>query len=709
MNALVRQLIPWGIFGFKKLNVNIVTKEYLQDIAFCSPLVKNNKKVQFYNIPCAFDIEVSSFYSNQLEKVAIMYEWTFGIYDTIIIGRTWEEFESFIEMFIECFELSENKHILCFVHNLAYEFQFLSKRFNWDKIFAVRQRKPVQAIYKGLEFRCSYILSGKSLAKLDLNKYKIDKLVGDLDYNLLRHSSTPLTKNEYMYCINDVLKVLAYIQEKIETGEDVTKIPLTKTGYVRNYCRKACFNSKNKRHYSNYRKLMHELEITSHEYELALKAFQGGFTHANAWYTGKVLYNVSSYDFTSSYPYVMVSETFPMTRGIKYTPKSIDDFLEKLQTHACIIELTIYDLECDFIFEHPISFSRCYNCSITNDNMIIDNGRVVRSDKITMTITEVDFQVYRKFYKFSHFELHNMYIYKKAYLPTNLVKAIVDLYEKKTVLKGVKGMELDYLLSKEYINSVYGMCVTNIIQPENVFDGIEWESVPVNIEEAIEKHNNSKKRFLFYLWGVYVTAYARKNLFTGIYECKEDYIYSDTDSLKVINIENHVDYFKAYNKNVEQKLKLASEHHKIPFEKFAPKTKNDEIKMLGVWDYEGQMDFKTLGAKRYMVRDKNGYNMTVSGLNKKVAVPYLLSKSIQENKSLFEMFNDDLYIPVGFTGKNTHTYIDEQRQGICTDYLGSMHEYNELSSIHMEACDYHLSLASQYVDFILGLREEERL
>ena len=63
-----------------------------------------------------------------------------------------------------------------------------------------------------------------------------------------------------------------------------------------------------------------------------------------------------------------------------------------------------------------------------------------------------------------------------------MVKAIIDLYEKKTVLKGVKGMELDYLLSKEYINSVFGMCVTNIIQPENVFDGTEWESVPVNIE-----------------------------------------------------------------------------------------------------------------------------------------------------------------------------------------------------------------------------------
>lgn len=48
----------------------------------------------------------------------------------------------------------------------------------------------------------------------DLQKYKVEKKVGDLDYNLVRTSSTPLTEQELGYCENDIRVVIAYIQEK---------------------------------------------------------------------------------------------------------------------------------------------------------------------------------------------------------------------------------------------------------------------------------------------------------------------------------------------------------------------------------------------------------------------------------------------------------------------------------------------------------------
>lgn len=55
--------------------------------------------------------------------------------------------------------------------------------------------------------------------------------------------------------------------------------------------------------------LMQELQITGmNEFNMLQRAFAGGFTHANAEYTDEIMYNVDSYDFTSSYPYVMIAE-----------------------------------------------------------------------------------------------------------------------------------------------------------------------------------------------------------------------------------------------------------------------------------------------------------------------------------------------------------------------------------------------------------------
>ena len=216
------------------------------------PTVRTNKKVTFYNIPCGFDIETSSFYVND-EKQAIMYEWTFGIgligndsFNTYITaGRTWEEFYYFINTvatWLECNPVS--RRLVCYVHNLPYEWQFIRKRFTWDKIFLIDDRKPVYAITDtGIEFRCSLKLSGKSLANTakDLMKYKTEKLSGELDYEKIRHSETPLTEREWAYCEHDVKVMLSYIQEKIEQDGDISRIPLTKTGYVRRYCKKCCF------------------------------------------------------------------------------------------------------------------------------------------------------------------------------------------------------------------------------------------------------------------------------------------------------------------------------------------------------------------------------------------------------------------------------------------------------------------------------------
>lgn len=213
------------------------------------PIITDNKKTRWYNVPASFDIETSSFYEGEKlpeNKRAIMYIWQFGINDLVTYGRTWEEFKIFLDVLSYSLNLSADLRLCVYVHNLPYEWQFIRKHFKWDKVFILDDRKPVKARFGGLEFRCSLKLSGgKSLEKVgkDLVNHKVEKKVGQLDYNLIRTPLTPLSELEMEYCEYDIRVVNAYIAEKIQQDGSIARIPLTNTGYVREYCRKACFRA----------------------------------------------------------------------------------------------------------------------------------------------------------------------------------------------------------------------------------------------------------------------------------------------------------------------------------------------------------------------------------------------------------------------------------------------------------------------------------
>ena len=220
----------------------------------------------------------------------------------------------------------------------------------------------------------------------------------------------------------------------------------------------------------------------------------------------------------------------------------------------------------------------------------------------------------------------------------------------------------------------------------------------------IEKYNRSWNRFLFYPWGVWVTAYARKNLFSGIYSIGSDYIYSDTDSIKCINIEEHTGYINRYNEMCERKLIKMCDHYSIPYTALLPETIKGIIKPLGVWDHETKEHkyerFKTLGSKRYMVYQNGKLSITVSGVNKKTAVPYLLETNSPEE--CFDIFNEGLFIPPDQTGKLTHCYIDKEYKGVVTDYNGIQYNYNAPSGIYLEPAGYDFDISMEYIQFLKG-------
>lgn len=677
---------------------------------------KNRRKVYYLNYPLSFDIETSSFYNNG-EKCVITYLWCFAVYDKIYYGRTWDDFMYFMNELVKGLQLSDTRIMVVYVHNLSYEFQFMRKLYDWDKVFALSERKVIYAkTVTGIEFRCSYLQTNSSLASLgEKLRRPIPKLVGELDYNILHTPETPLTKNELEYGFNDVLIVTQYIKECIEDEGTICNIPLTKTGYVRRHMKQACLYGDNAGdkyerldQYLRYRGLMQRLTLSTHEYMMLKRAFAGGFTHANIFYVGQTLKNVTSQDLTSSYPTVMVADLFPMSKGRKVVIDNEATFKKYIHKYCCLFDIRFYGIKNIFLNEAIISSSKCYELV----NPVKNNGRVESADILMTTITEQDFFTISKFYEWERYEIGDFYIYRRGYLPLPIVQTILDFYKAKTELKGLtddEGHELrEYSLKKEMLNSCYGMTVTDICRNEIIYDG-DWNTQCPDYDTVIEEYNNSRTRFLYYPWGVWVTAHARRNILEAIYNLGNDYIYSDTDSVKYLNESAHAEFFNDYNIRITKKLEKACKYHGLDPAEICPRNSKGVAKPMGVFTNETEGDlykrFKTLGAKRYMYEDnRHGISITVAGLGKKQGGQF-----VADQEEPFEFFNNNMYIPADNTGKLTHTYIDDVMEGECADYLGNRYHYKELSGIHLSPCDFSLSMTETFLKLLGGLFDDDEI
>jgi hypothetical protein len=437
--------------------------------------------------------------------------------------------------------------------------------------------------------------------------------------------------------------------------------------------------------------------------------------------------NVDSIDFTSSYPAVMLMEQFPMNKGERIDCSAISDeeLINYLNNYCCVFMIEIWGLRETFVDEHYLSKSKCH----TIEGEVVDNGRVVSADHLITTITNVDLDIMLEVYDWDDMKISNLIAYERDYLPKEIIECILKFYGDKTKLKGVQGKETEYLHGKGMLNSMYGMAVTDIMNNMIEYcDGADdWGSMPVDKEEVIKKYNRSKNRFLSYAWGIFVTAYARRNLWTGILEfgSTHDYLYADTDSNKVLHIQDHMDYINEYDAEVERKLRACATHYNLDFELFQPSTIKGVKKMIGVWDWETENNqykrFKTLGAKRYMEEDNDGLTITIAGVSKKKGAEYLCQgwcydiMTKEEHNSPFDRFvgcsayNDDgLEIPGEYSGKLVHAYIDDEFTVELVDFEGTPYIVHELSAVNLSPSDYKMSLAGDYIKFLLGRRQYVR-
>ena len=360
----------------------------------------------------------------RVEFLAFPYIWQFSINDSVYYGRTFDEFREFLKILDR---LTKGAKKIVFVHNLSFEFQFLISYFNITDVLARKTRHVMKCSIQdyNIELRCTYMMSNVAL-KILAKTYKlpVKKLEGDLDYSLIRNSKTKLTDQELAYCKNDCLVVYYYIKMELDSYKRVDKIPLTYTGHVRRELRGITAAD-----FSYKRQVRNCINVDGHIYNLLIQAFQGGYTHANWFYTSKILKNIDSYDFTSSYPFVMVSEKYPSSEFKKCKIKSKNDILSRF---AYLLVVRFKNIKSKY-YNNFISFSKCRNIK----NGRYDNGRVVSADELEITLTDIDFKIILESYS-GTYEILESYFSTYKYLPKKFVDFILEKYVVKTKLKNVE-------------------------------------------------------------------------------------------------------------------------------------------------------------------------------------------------------------------------------------------------------------------------------
>lgn len=683
----------------------------LSTIEYSLSKTRGKHTMEYINIESAFDIETTSTEVSG-DRAAFMYIWMMGIGhgENVYYGRTWSEFVTFLEQVVDFFQLGKKRRLVVYSHGLSYEFQFMRRYLEWTSGFNLDERKPLKAVTKhGIEFRDSYILTGYSLEQTAHNLLNdgLNKQIGSLDYTKVRHHSTPLTDEEMNYCKLDIQILTSYIKDQIAEHGTITAVPLTNTGRVRQFVRDRVFYTHDNhqkssgRKYKNYRRLMDDLTLVPKEYYLLKKAFQGGFVHSNATWTGEVMSDVTGIDLTSAYPAVMLSEQFPMGKGVEVTVGSLKDLKELMKRFSVLFSIRLTGVKSKIKQENYISESKCD----VIENPVLNNGRVYSADVLETTITDVDYQIIEQAYTWKTIQVADVIRYPRGYLPKDFIDAILDLYVDKTELKGVVGKESQYTHSKGMLNSTFGMTVTDIVRSTVEYKDGWIRQLPL-VKEQLNGYNASKSRFLYYPWGVWITAYARKNLWSAILNFGDDYLYSDTDGIKLINYEQHETYVDKYNELNKRKLERMCATYRINPERLSPKTKEGVPILLGAWDLDGNYKkFKSLGAKRYMVQEGEDIQLTVAGVGKRSAKDYLLEQSGGNLDKAFSMFNDELVIPKDHSGNLTHTYIDTEMEFEVRDYLGNLEVVNTKSGVHLEQVDFSLGVTDTYIDFIEMIRD----
>ena len=675
--------------------------------------------------------------------VSLMYVWQCAVEsgDDIVVfmGRTWGDFIKFINTlndaiksryvfghFYQPMAMDERDYfnysissynkkvdIHLYVHNLSFEFQHLQNTgLQFKGVFAREMRKPMKAItelsHLRITFHDTLSLTQKSLAAWGKDENLPVQKQAAIDYLKILTPISPLSDETIKYCAADVVTMIYGMKKyRAKYDDKLTEIPMTQTGEVRIVCRKE-ISAMNRNWAEECYTVDHSYEFEF--YKKLLYAFAGGWTHANQKYANKLMKNVVCYDFASSYPSVMTTAKFPMGKSKQIDAARIAEIDKTPIDDRDVIYMLTVDVH-DFtsnIWNSFWSASKIVKDDDGNalcEDLFLDNGKIISGKYARITMTDLDWDVFRKAYDIKNYDIVDAYEWKADYLPMEMILTILNYYADKTSLKGT-GQDSKYNAAKQFINSIYGCCVTKIITDEIDFNN-GWNKSFITEEEFIEKMSIPEKpaaiekginqAFTTYQAGVWVTAWARHRLFDMILKLDDKVVYCDTDSIKGVFDANDIALFDDYNQYIGALQQRVADHYQFDVGMFTCLTSKGKSKQLGIFEREEDCrEFKTIGAKRYAcehVHDDGttSIEITIAGLPKSAGHHHI--------KKVDDLCNNIYWTPEE-SGKLMAHYNDDQQPCTWADDEGNSYDSADKYGIMLEPIGFDLSLAAEYDELL---------
>ena len=404
----------------------------------------------------------------------------------------------------ECIKVKKERRDKTFTTLISDTGQF----YSIEIFFETKNKKHINkvTIYDSLKI---LNFSVEQIAK-DFN-LPIRKL--ELDYKSTREKGHILTEHEIVYIRNDV-EIMARALE-IMFNQNLTKMTIGSDALD--------YYKKMNKNFNKY------FPILPYEIDKDIrKSYKGGFTYLNDVYKEKETTDGIVLDVNSLYPSVMKYEKLPFGEPLFFNGKYEYDLLYPLyvQTFSCIFK---------------IKNNKIPTIQIKNNLSFIPNEYIKSSDGdiVTLTLTNVDMELFFEHYDVSEITYHNGWKFRAI---KGLFSQYIDYWSEQKINAKKDKNDALYRISKLMLNSLYGKFGLN---PD------VRGKYPYLNEDGIVKYAMYPKETrdsIYIPVASFITSYARRKTITTSQSIKDYtinkygidyYIYSDTDSIHLLNIDEN--------------------------------------------------------------------------------------------------------------------------------------------------------------------------
>lgn len=566
-----------------------------------------------------------------------VYQWAFTFNNAIYYGRKPSDLIKAFNKIIEFYHLDENNKIYVFVHNLPYDFSYLCLFLHQAygdpvNILASDLHKPFVITYScGLEFRCTYKLSNDSLDRWSRKLgVKHPKMVGAIDYDVIRYQDSPLFRDDWRYMFTDCIAMDESLKKQLDLYDDSIKtLPLTSTGYPRREVFRAYNGHDDHKKKNKERQKFKDTRLDTASFLAYDDDYAGGITHGNRYYRNKTLKgDIRHRDFRSHYP-TQQQKLMPMGKPVPFTGQTTLAALEKyMDTFAILCHVRLKDVK---IRSKKITLPYLQSSHVQRHHtkgfrLLDDNGRVIQfqgTSELWLDINELKIILDQYTCDYMITESYaSMWgplppwmtdtVNRHFKLKSDLSKKVKDAKNAGADRDEILKLELDLMKSKNMLNGIYGVTGTNPVREEITLASDVWDRKKPELKtigEKLDKYYNSYKHCMRYPWGVYTTILARLQLME-VYNIigADNFIYADTDSM-----------FYFSTPEIEQKLNDYNEqlkHWAMQNKAYIITDTGDIINYNAFLD-EGEniKEFRFLHSKCYAyVTDDNKLHCTIAGV-----------------------------------------------------------------------------------------------